>query len=164
MSAGFRRSSTSVALGNRRRTDAVLNNANGVQASGAVSAYGSGIAFTRSVPTSIGATAMTRLLLAVLLTTFAGVAVAQTVTVTKETGEVETVQATATTAPREPVRTCLRSTGSRITATQNARAAKDDKPQRCAPVNGRVYTSEDIARTGQVEIYEALRMLDPSIR
>ena len=110
---------------------------------------------------------MTRLLLAALLTFFAGAAVAQTVTVSKETGEVETVQtaeAAETTAPREPARTCLRSTGSRVTAAQNVRATKDGKPQRCAPVSGRVYTSEDIARTGQVDIYEALRMLDPSIR
>ena len=110
---------------------------------------------------------MTRLLLAALLTAFAGAAVAQTVTVTKETGEVETVQtteATEATAPREPARTCLRSTGSRVTAAQNVRAAKDGKPQRCAPVSGRVYTSEDIERTGQVDIHEALRMLDPSIR
>jgi hypothetical protein len=110
---------------------------------------------------------MTRLLLAALLTAFAGAAVAQTVTVTKDTGEVETVQASEvaqTTEPREPVRTCLRSTGSRVTAAQNVRATKDGKPQRCAPVSGRVYTSEDIARTGQVDIYDALRMLDPSIR
>ena len=115
---------------------------------------------------------MTRLLLAALLTAFAGAAVAQTVTVTRETGEVETVQTTEATettaaeaaAPREPARTCLRSTGSRVTAAQNARATKDGKPQRCAPVSGRVYTSEDIARTGQVDIHEALRMLDPSIR
>ena len=107
---------------------------------------------------------MTRLLLAALLTFFAGAAAAQTVTVTKETGEVETVQTAEATAPPEPARTCLRSTGSRVTAAQNVRAAKDGKPQRCAPVSGRVYTSEDIARTGQVDIHEALRMLDPSIR
>ncbi|MFZ2752878.1 MAG: hypothetical protein WAZ48_05470 [Lysobacteraceae bacterium] len=107
---------------------------------------------------------MTRLLLAALLTAFAGAAVAQTVTVTKETGEVETAQTAEATAPREPARSCLRSTGSRVTAAQNARATKDGKPQRCAPVSGRVYTSEDIARTGQVDIHEALRMLDPSIR
>ena len=120
---------------------------------------------------------MTRLLLAALLTAFAGAAVAQTVTVTTEAGEVETVQTTEATettaaettaaeaaAPREPARTCLRSTGSRVTAAQNVRATKDGKPQRCAPVSGRVYTSEDIARTGQVDIHEALRMLDPSIR
>lgn len=115
---------------------------------------------------------MTRLLLAALLTFLAGAAVAQTVTVTTEAGEVETVQtaeatettAAETTAPREPARTCLRSTGSRVTAAQNVRATKDGKPQRCAPVSGRVYTSEDIARTGQVDIHEALRMLDPSIR
>lgn len=110
---------------------------------------------------------MTRLLLAALLTFAAGAAVGQTVTVTTDTGVVETVQTSEVdqaSEPREPVRNCLRSTGSRVTAVQNVRATKDGKPQRCAPVSGRVYTSEDIARTGQVDIYDALRMLDPSIR
>ena len=66
---------------------------------------------------------MTRLLLAALLTAFAGAAVAQTVTVTKDTGEVETVQPSEvaqTNEPREPVRTCLRSTGSRVTGAHSA--------------------------------------------
>jgi hypothetical protein len=109
---------------------------------------------------------MTRILLAILLTAFAGAAVAQTVTVTKETGEAETLETTAaeTDKPRELSRTCLRGTGSRITAAQNARAEKEGKPQRCAPAFGRVYTQEDILRTGQTDIYDALRMLDPSIR
>jgi hypothetical protein len=109
---------------------------------------------------------MTRILFAVLLTAFAGTAVAQTVTVTKETGESETLQTTETETdkPRELSRTCLRGTGSRITLAQNARAAKEGKPQRCAPAFGRVYTQEDIMRTGQTDIYDALRMLDPSIR
>lgn len=109
---------------------------------------------------------MTRILLAVLLTALAGAAAAQTVTVTKETGEAETLQTSEaeTDKPRELSRTCLRGTGSRITLAQNARAEKDGKPQRCAPAFGRVYTREDLDRTGQNDIYDALRMLDPSIR
>jgi hypothetical protein len=108
---------------------------------------------------------MTRFLFAALLTAFTGVAVAQTVTVSKETGEAETVQTTeAETMQPERTRNCLLSTGSRITAAHNARAGKDGKSQRCAPAFGRVYTNEDILGTGQTDIYSALRMLDPSIR
>jgi hypothetical protein len=108
---------------------------------------------------------MTRILFAALLTAFTGVAVAQTVTVTKDTGETEVLQTTAAaTAQPEPVRTCLRSTGSRITAAENLRAAKDGKPQRCVPGPGRVYTKEDLDRTGYVDIADALRSLDTSIR
>lgn len=112
-----------------------------------------------------GAAAMTRLLLAALLTAFAGVAVAQTVTVAKESGETETVRTTDAEAPaREPARTCMRSTGSRIVAAENLRADKNGKPQRCANSAGRVYTSEDLDRTGHIDIADALRALDTSLR
>lgn len=108
---------------------------------------------------------MTRILLAALLTAFAGAAVAQTVTVTKESGEIGTVQTAEAEAPaREPARTCMRSTGSRIVAAQNLRAGKEGKPQRCANGSGRVYSSEDLDRTGHVNIADALRSLDTSIR
>jgi hypothetical protein len=110
---------------------------------------------------------MNRILFAMLLSAFTGVAIAQTVTVTKDTGETETLQTTTTTADTvrpESARTCLRSTGSRITAAQNLRADKDGKPQRCAPGPGRTYTKEDLDRTGYVDIADALRSLDTSIR
>ena len=108
---------------------------------------------------------MTRILFAVLLSVFTGAVFAQTVTVTKDTGETETLQTTAAdTAQPEPVRTCLRSTGSRITAAQNLRAEKEGKPQRCAPSPGRTYSKEDLDRTGCIDIADALRSLDTSIR
>ncbi|MDQ3287969.1 MAG: hypothetical protein M3Q42_06845 [Pseudomonadota bacterium] len=53
---------------------------------------------------------------------------------------------------------CLRHTGTRIAQ----RNRPGDKP--CVPRNGRVYTRDDIDSTGAVELSEALRMLDPSIR
>ncbi|MDQ3206915.1 MAG: hypothetical protein M3Q40_10530 [Pseudomonadota bacterium] len=53
-------------------------------------------------------------------------------------------------------RNCLRYTGSRI-----PRAGLKDKD--CVIANGRVYSREDIERTGQTDIADALRMLDPSI-
>ena len=108
---------------------------------------------------------MTRILLAALLTAFAGAAVAQTVTVTKESGETETVQTAEAEAPaREPVHNCMRSTGSRIAAAQNQRAEKEGKPQSCVNGFGRVYSNDDLGRTGHVNIADALRSLDPSIR
>lgn len=60
-------------------------------------------------------------------------------------------------------RTCLRSTGSFIVASHNARASKSGKPQRCAG-SGRVYTRSDLDSTGHTNIVDALRMLDTSIR
>lgn len=109
---------------------------------------------------------MTRLLLlAALLTAFAGAAAAQTVTVAKDSGETGTARTAEVEAPAgEPVRTCMRSTGSRVVAARNLRAEKEGKPQRCANASGRVYTKEDIDRTGHVNIADALRTLDPSVR
>lgn len=53
---------------------------------------------------------------------------------------------------------CLRETGSRIVARQNAKGQK-----RCNGMPGRAYTREDLDRTGQVDIADALRMLDPAV-
>ena len=110
---------------------------------------------------------MNRILLAALLSVFAGTAAAQTVTVTKETGETETLQTTeadTNAAKPEPGRYCLRTTGSRIVAAQNARAEKAGKPQRCANGAGKVYTRDDLERTGHIDLSSALRSLDTSIR
>ncbi len=108
---------------------------------------------------------MNRLLLAALLTAFAGTAVAQTVTVTKESGDTETLQTAEAEVPaREPIRNCMRTTGSRIVAAENMRAEKHGKPQRCASGPGRVYSSDDLERTGHINLLDALRSLDTSIR
>lgn len=62
-------------------------------------------------------------------------------------------------------RNCLRQTGSRIVASENqrARALNDPSMRRCAPARGRSYTEDDLDRTGQTNVADALRMLDPSI-
>ncbi len=66
-------------------------------------------------------------------------------------------------------RNCLRQTGSRITARYNATGAAtardgvDKRSRRCVAANGRVYSREDIDRTGEVNIADALRKLDPAI-
>jgi hypothetical protein len=61
-------------------------------------------------------------------------------------------------------RTCIRSTGSRIVAARNERAAKEGKPQRCVASSGKVYTRRDLDSTGHVDIADALRSLDTSMR
>lgn len=70
-------------------------------------------------------------------------------------------------ATPEVDRDCLRQTGSRIIARDNvprsARARNDRLSQRCVAASGRVYSREDIERTGEVDIADALRKLDPAI-
>jgi hypothetical protein len=63
-------------------------------------------------------------------------------------------------------RHCLRHTGSRITASRAtaSRTGARKHDRRCAPAFGRVWTREDLERTGRIDIADALRTLDPSIR
>ena len=65
-----------------------------------------------------------------------------------------------TTAKKPDDRFCIQETGSRIVATRN-KSKKADKD--CVAASGRVYTREDIERTGSADIKDALRRLDPSI-
>lgn len=99
---------------------------------------------------------MKRLLIAGMLLGFACAAAAQDV----EPEE----QATSTRADRakasEPF--CIRETGSRVIAHRNARNKKERSE--CVAAGGRVYTRDDIERTGSVDLLDALRRLDPSIR
>ncbi len=64
-------------------------------------------------------------------------------------------------------RNCMHYTGSRIVArsntTRSASRRKDRDEPRCVIANGRVYSREDIERTGEIDIADALRKLDPSI-
>lgn len=72
---------------------------------------------------------------------------------------------TAIAAEPQPVRTCLTLTGSRIAAQRNLRAAREGRAEReCANGTGRVYSEDDIERTGQRSVADALRSLDTGIR
>lgn len=66
----------------------------------------------------------------------------------------------ATTADAAVDRTCLRSTGTRI----RPRATGTSRGRCSSFFSGRVYSQEDLRSTGEVDIAQALRMLDPSIR
>lgn len=112
------------------------------------------------------------LLLASLLAGAAFAASAQSVTVSADAKTQATdVDAAATfdaSAKPHIDRYCLRHTGSRIVARDNTlryRSARDAdrRGQRCIAGNGRVYSREDIERTGEIDIADALRKLDPSI-
>ena len=108
---------------------------------------------------------MKRVLLASLLCGFTCAVSAQSVTISAET------DTTADLAQRDARddeeqwfadRNCMRQTGSRIVARHNAQ--RDNTERRCVSANGRVYTREDLRSTGVVDLGEALRKLDPSIR
>jgi hypothetical protein len=99
--------------------------------------------------------AMTRLLLASALLAFAGAASAQSFEADSK------VQAEAK-ADAEVERYCIKETGTRI--KQAARAESDKSRRDCVAGGGRVYTRSDIETTGRVDLADALRALDPSIR
>lgn len=68
-------------------------------------------------------------------------------------------------AQPQSARTCLTLTGSRVTAQRNLRAAREGRSEReCANSNGRVYSEQDIERTGQRSVADALRSLDTGVR
>lgn len=66
--------------------------------------------------------------------------------------------ASAAAVPKD-ARYCLRHTGTRIDLRR-----LDGFDQDCVAGGGRVYTRADLERTGEVDIAEALRKLDPAIR
>ena len=58
-------------------------------------------------------------------------------------------------------RVCVEQTGTRISAARHARSRSEQRD--CVAGGGRVYTREDIERTGSTDLRDALRRLDPSI-
>ena len=74
----------------------------------------------------------------------------------------EAARSRAKDARKADDRFCIEQTGSRITAARNARSRGEQKD--CVAGGGRVYTREDIERSGSADLHDALRKLDPSIR
>ena len=66
--------------------------------------------------------------------------------------------------------TCLSDTGSHVTSVKNKRARRAAMARHDATVDvrcasfGRAYNRDDIQATGAVDLADALRRLDPSIR
>jgi outer membrane cobalamin receptor len=92
----------------------------------------------------------------------AALALAVAVPATVMAQEREEIEETGRAAARKKPddRFCIRETGSRIVATRS-RSKKND--EECVNASGRVYTREEIERTGSVDMRDALRRLDPSI-
>lgn len=106
---------------------------------------------------------MKRILLAIALTGFALAAVAQANPPAEEPEEAASTSLKAEAkADAKTDRYCVRETGSRITASRNARSKQEQ--EECIAAGGRVYTRADIESTGSTDIADALRRLDPSIR
>ena len=100
--------------------------------------------------------------LALLLLTFAGAAAAQDAPppAAADSGARSRLEPTAAERDAGIDRLCLRETGTLIRARRPARSN-----ERCPSHQfGRVYTQDDLRSTGQADIAQALRMLDPSIR
>ena len=102
---------------------------------------------------------MSRRLLTALLAA-AAFAVAVPATALAQEHEPEEAAAASKKKGSPDDRFCIRETGSRIVATHN-RSKKSE--QECVSAAGRVYTREDIERTGSADVRDALRRLDPSI-
>lgn len=108
---------------------------------------------------------MKRLLLASVLLALASAATAQSVAISDENADQAMDHPAASTDGPDGAfvdRLCLRQTGSRIVEARNLRSREGNKE--CVARNGRVYTRADIDMTGAVDLADALRMLDPSIR
>ena len=63
-------------------------------------------------------------------------------------------------------RRCLEQTGSRVTADPQPATPKDQSErdgEDCAIGNGTVYTRDDLDRTGETTVEEALESLDPRV-
>ena len=92
-----------------------------------------------------------------LLGTLAFAAAAQTAQPqAPATGTAPAAQQDAVKKPELNDRHCLRDTGTRIRSTSR-------KDRQCTGAMGSAYTRDDLHRTGEVDIADALRKLDPSI-
>lgn len=115
-------------------------------------------------------TPITRLGACALLVLASGAASAQSsVGVGVQIGGEPVVDADAINPPDRPATHpfCLRTTGTRIPPkARQIDTNRDGKPDRvaCVPANGRVYTRYDLETTGAIDLADALRHLDPSIR
>jgi hypothetical protein len=104
---------------------------------------------------------MNRILFPLLLAFAAGSAFAQSTTAT--VSETHGKDAASSAASKDTDRYCLRTTGSHLDSHLYAKSRDGRKFDRCVNGNGRVYTREDLERTGASTTADALRSLDPSI-
>ncbi|HUH90565.1 MAG TPA: hypothetical protein VLZ76_07910 [Lysobacter sp.] len=99
------------------------------------------------------------------------------VTTTQAQTDQRTVNQSDARADTDARRNCMRYTGSRITQNRSERADRAMRKDKdavvdrvdeldrdgCVSASGRVYSRSDLERTGEVDIADALRKLDPAI-
>ena len=104
---------------------------------------------------------MNKILVSLLLAACFTSAYAQADTTTAAAGDKAKAEAPMTAEQKSAEAFCLRQTGSHLRSftakPHNERAVE------CANAPGRVYTREDIDRTGAINTADAIRRLDPSI-
>ena len=106
---------------------------------------------------------MHKILIAALLAMGVSSAVVQSATASAadDKARVDATAAEQSAAEKSADSFCLRQTGSHLRAITKSRG---EHAVSCASAPGRVYTREDLERTGASTTAEALRLVDPSIR
>jgi len=109
---------------------------------------------------------MNKVMFSLLIACCTSTAFAQSgsVSVSDEHGKVQSTKTVSNdVAASSADRFCLRDTGSHIKSHAYSKATDGKKYTDCVNANGRVYTREDIERTGAFDTADALRRLDPAI-
>ncbi len=99
------------------------------------------------------------LIVAAMFALASGAAIAQGAAVVVGSSKADTTVSAR--EQRDADRFCLRSTGTHVLSV--TRKPNSDRAVECAAAPGRVYTREDIQRSGAATTADALRTLDPSI-
>lgn len=104
---------------------------------------------------------MNKILVSLLLAACIGSAYAQSDTTNANVGAKAKAEAPMTAEQKSAEAFCLRQTGSHLRSI-TARP-HNERAVECANSPGRVYTREDIDRTGAFTTQDAIRRLDPSV-
>lgn len=108
-------------------------------------------------------------LLALVLLAAPAIAFAQSAEPAPVQGDAQrNVAAQETLAERDARVDCIRYTGTRIVRKRSDKEVDVDKVGEldrddCVSAHGRVYSQEDLRRTGKTDVADALRVLDPAI-
>jgi hypothetical protein len=104
---------------------------------------------------------MNRILISMLLALCVGSAYAQSDTTNAAAGSKAKADAPMTAEQKSAESFCLRQTGSHLRSI--SAKPHNERAVECANAPGRVYTREDLERTGAFTTRDALRSADPSV-
>lgn len=106
---------------------------------------------------------MNRILFPLLLVLGVGSALVQSTNAVAGDEHGKTDKTDSSASARDTDRYCLRETGSHLSSHLYSKSRDGRKFDDCVNASGRVYTREDLERTGSSTTADALRKLDPSI-